>query len=76
MEQWLKEKQHTSAFIGLGCSLACLFVFGADHFIIPAMTAIFALLTFLRRPLEKERQNNDSIATVYYHRHGSPWGLC
>ena len=53
MEQWLKEKQHTSAFIGLGCSLACLFVFGADHFIIPAMTAIFALLTFLRRPLEK-----------------------
>lgn len=53
MEQWLKEKQHISSFIGLGCSVVCLSLFGADHFIVPSMIAIFVLLTCLRRPLEK-----------------------
>ncbi len=53
MEQWLKEKRHESAWIGLGSSLICLILFGADHFIIPAMLVILALLTFLRGPLEK-----------------------
>ncbi|MFG6334922.1 MAG: azaleucine resistance protein AzlC [Lachnospiraceae bacterium] len=53
MEQWLKEKQHTSSCIGLGISLLCLVIFGPDSFIIPAMIAILFLLTFLRRPLEK-----------------------
>lgn len=52
-EQWLKEKRHESALIGLFVSLVCLILFGADHFIIPAMLAILAVLTFLRRPLEK-----------------------
>ena len=53
MEQWLNEKRHESAWIGLGSSLICLILFGADHFIIPAMLVILALLTFLRGPLEK-----------------------
>ena len=53
MDQWLKEKQHTSAITGLGVSFICLLAFGADHFIIPAMLAILALLMFLRTPLEK-----------------------
>ncbi len=53
LEQWLKEKQHTSALVGLGLSLLCVLAFGADNFIIPAMIAILAVLTFLRRPLEK-----------------------
>ena len=34
-------------------SLAHHALFGADHFIIPSMLAILALLTFLRKPLEK-----------------------
>lgn len=53
MEQWLKERRHESSLIGLFISLACLALFGADHFIIPSMLAILALLTFLRKPLEK-----------------------
>lgn len=53
MEQWLKEERHVSSLIGIGLSLACLLFFGADDFIIPAMLAILALLTFLRRPIEK-----------------------
>lgn len=54
MEQWLKEKKHYSSIIGLGISLLCLIIFGADNFIIPSMFAILGTLTFLRRPFEKE----------------------
>lgn len=54
MEQWLKEKKHYSSLIGLGVSLICLIIFGADNFIIPSMLAILGILTFLRNPFEKE----------------------
>lgn len=40
MEQWLKEKKHTSAILGLGLSAFCLFVFGSDNFIIPSVFAV------------------------------------
>lgn len=53
MEQWLKDKEHTSALIGIGTSLICLLIFGADNFIIPAMIAILGILTLLRLPIEK-----------------------
>ena len=52
MEQWLKEKNHTSSLLGLAISLLCLIAFGADNFIIPAMLAILVVLTMLRRLLE------------------------
>ena len=53
MEQWLKEKRHTSALVGIGISLLCLLTFGADHFIIPSMLAILGVLTLIRNPLER-----------------------
>ena len=53
LEQWLKEKNHTSALLGLGISLICLLAFGADNFIIPAMLSLLAVLTVMRQPLEK-----------------------
>lgn len=56
MEQWLKEKNHASALAGLGISLLCLFAFGPENFIIPAMLAILGVLTLFRRPLEKNRE--------------------
>ncbi|MBD5523285.1 MAG: azaleucine resistance protein AzlC [Lachnospiraceae bacterium] len=56
MEQWMKEKSHISAFVGLGVSLLCLIAFGADDFIIPAMIGILGVLTLLRAPLEKETE--------------------
>lgn len=48
MEQWLKDKNHTSELVGLGLSLLCLIVFGADNFILPAMLAILVVLSLLR----------------------------
>ncbi len=54
LEQWLKEKRHESSLIGLGVSLTCLILFGADNFIIPSMIAVLSVLTLLRKPLEKD----------------------
>lgn len=54
LDQWLKEKNHTSAVVGTALSLLCLLAFGADDFIIPAMIAILGALTLLRPKLEKE----------------------
>ena len=53
LEQFLKEKRHESAYVGLGLSLLCLVAFGRENFIIPAMLAILGVLTLLRKPLEK-----------------------
>ncbi len=53
MEQWLKDKNHTSSFLGIGLSLICLTVFGADDFMIPAMAAILGVLTLLKKPIVK-----------------------
>lgn len=54
LDQWIKEKNHLSALIGIGVSAICLFIFKADRFIIPSMIGIVVMLTLLRKPLEKE----------------------
>ena len=53
MEQWLKDKKHLSALLGLVLSVLCLIAFGSKSFIIPAMAAILGVLTLLRKPIEK-----------------------
>ncbi|MBR3869504.1 MAG: AzlC family ABC transporter permease [Clostridia bacterium] len=53
LEQWLKEKNHTSSLIGIGLSLVCLIIFGPDKFMIPAMLSIAGVLALVRKPLEK-----------------------
>ena len=53
MEQWMKEKNHTSSLLGLLLSVLCLIIFRADGFLIPSMAMILGALTLLRRPLEK-----------------------
>lgn len=53
LEQWLKEKKHYTALIGLGVSALCLVLFGADSFLIPSMCGILLFLVGLRKPLEK-----------------------
>lgn len=54
LEQWLKEKKHYTALIGLASSVVCLLVFGADSFIIPAMLCILFFLAVFKTPIEKE----------------------
>jgi 4-azaleucine resistance transporter AzlC len=52
MEQWMKERRHISAYIGLGAAAVCRILFGADSFLIPTMLLILVFLTALRKPLE------------------------
>lgn len=54
LEQWLKEKNHHSALLGLGITALSLILFGPENFIIPAMLMILAFLTIMRKPLEKQ----------------------
>lgn len=54
LDQWMKEKTHISAFIGLGVSLLCLLIFGPDSFMIPTMALIIVALAVFRKPLEKK----------------------
>ncbi len=53
LEQWLQDNIHISELLGLGISLLCLVLFGADGFIIPSMLLLLALLTMLRRQIER-----------------------
>ena len=54
LENWMKEKSHTSSLIGLAVTGASLAIFGPKNnlFVIPAMAAIIAVLTLLRAPME------------------------
>lgn len=53
LEQWLKDKTHINSLIGLVISVVCLIIFKADNFILPSMICILAVLTLIRKPLEK-----------------------
>lgn len=54
VEQWLSTKKHIPALIGVGASVVCLVIFGADKFLIPAMLVIALLLC-----LYKEDKSNE-----------------
>ena len=54
VDQWEQNKQHLPAILGLLVSLACLFLFGADQFLIPSMLGISALLLLLRKRIGRE----------------------
>lgn len=53
LEQWLKEKKHVTALIGIIAAAVCRVVFGANSFMIPTMICILVLLTAIRKPIEK-----------------------
>ena len=59
-EQWLTSKRHLPALVGGGVSLACLLLFGADAFLIPAMVGIAASLMLLRPLLEPDRKEAET----------------
>ena len=51
-EQWLGTKRHLPAIIGVGASVLCLALFGADGFLIPTMLVITAALLLGRKQLD------------------------
>lgn len=53
LEQWLKEKKHYTALIGVISSVVCRLLFGPDSFLVPTMICIVAMLTAFKKPIEK-----------------------
>ena len=49
VDQWRAAKNHLPALIGLGASVLCLLLFGAEDFLIPAMVVIAAALSILHK---------------------------
>ena len=61
VEQWLDTKEHLPAILGAATTLVCLFIFGAQYFIIPSMAFIAVELVIFRKRFEKS--NPDSKET-------------
>ena len=53
LEQWMKEKDHTSGVIGIVLTVIGLVVFGNKNFIIPSMLGILGVLPLMRGRLER-----------------------
>lgn len=45
LNQWERKDKQSSVLVGVGCSILCLFLFGPNGFIIPAMVLILGILT-------------------------------
>lgn len=57
--QWKSVKNHTSAVVGVGISVVCLLIFGAESFLIPTMISITAVLTILRKKLQGQERKEE-----------------
>jgi len=53
INQWKPQQQHSPALAGLALSSVCLFIFGPQGFIIPAMLLIVLVLSLFRKQVEK-----------------------
>lgn len=61
VEQWRSTKNHLSAMIGVTASIVCLFIFGAENFLIPAMITITVVLTVFRKFLDPKQDEKEDI---------------
>lgn len=57
LEQYLKDKNHLSSYIGLSVSLLMLIFFGAEHFMIPAISGILVCLSVARKSMEEKEKD-------------------
>lgn len=54
VEQWLANKNHLPALIGVVCTALCLMLFSSELFLIPSMAAIALLLTVTRKTARRK----------------------
>ena len=59
VEQWLDTKEHLPAILGAATTLVCLFIFGAQYFIIPSMAFIAVELVIFRKRFEKSHSDSE-----------------
>lgn len=59
IQQWIDNKCHIPAVLGVAATLACRLIFGRDIFLIPAMIIIIAVLTAARGRIEPAGGESD-----------------
>lgn len=59
-EQWLSNKNHWPAIIGVVSTVLCLLIFGSDIFLIPSMALIAVLLTTTRKTGKRKGEETDA----------------
>lgn len=47
IDQWEKAKQHHPALLGIGVGILCLFIFGQQYFMLPALLIVSGILLFI-----------------------------
>ena len=57
VEQWKTHKNHIPAFSGFAITVAALYIFGADNFLIPALIVMSVVLLCLESTLNREEVN-------------------
>lgn len=57
VEQWKTHKNHIPAISGFVITIAALYLFGADHFLIPALIVMSVVLLCMRSTLNWEKIN-------------------
>ncbi len=53
MDQWVKERDHRASITGVGLTALCLYLFGPQQFVVPAMICMLLVFTVLRRHWQK-----------------------
>lgn len=59
-EQWLSNKNHFPAIVGVASTVLCLVIFGKDIFLIPSMVLIALLLTTTRKTGKRKEEPKDA----------------
>lgn len=59
IQQWIDNKNHIPAVLGVAATLACRVIFGDDIFLIPAMIIILGVLTAARGRIEPSGGESD-----------------
>lgn len=59
VDQWKSSNNHFPAMAGVALGAACLMIFGAENFILPAMLSIVAVLMLFRKPMEEKEAQHD-----------------
>ena len=55
VEQWKANKNHIPAILGFVITIAALYVFGSDSFLIPALIVMSVVLLCMKNVFDKEK---------------------
>ena len=55
VEQWKTHPNHLPAITGFAITITALYLFGADHFLIPALIVMSVVLLCLKNAVNREK---------------------